>query len=400
MKILVLNCGSSSIKYQLFNMEGKKLMVKGVVEKIGLIGTFIQQKNNPNIKIRIDKDIPDHQKGIEEILRLIINPEFGALDNYEEINAVGHRVVHGGERFVEHILIDDKVIKCIENLNNLAPLHNPQNLKGITSAKQVLPDVPQVAVFDTAFHQTIPAYSYMYPLPYSIYVKDQVRRYGFHGTSHYFVANKAYEFLGLDKNNSKIITCHLGNGASIAAIENGNSVDTSMGMTPVEGLMMGTRIGDIDAGALIHIMNTEEMNLSDLNTMINKQSGLLGISGISSDMRDIHAAIAKGGDRAQLAYDMFIYRVRKYIGSYTAVMNGVDAIVITGGIGENDWEVRRDICKGFDYIGLRIDQDLNHEKREEELNITHEDSKVSVVVIPTNEELVIAEETYRLSKSV
>lgn len=398
MKILVLNCGSSSIKYQLFDMDEKKPMVKGVVEKIGLIGTFIQQKNDKNIKIRIDKDINDHQKGIEEILRLIINPEFGALDSYDEINAVGHRVVHGGERFVEHMLIDDKVIKGIEDLNNLAPLHNPQNLKGINSSMQVLPDVPQVAVFDTAFHQTIPAYSYMYPLPYSIYVKDQVRRYGFHGTSHYFVANKAYELLGLNKNNSKIITCHLGNGASIAAIENGNSVDTSMGMTPVEGLMMGTRIGDIDAGALIHIMNTEELNLTDLNTMINKQSGLLGISGISSDMRDIHKAIGKGGDRAKLAYDMFIYRVRKYIGSYIAVMNGVDAIIFTGGIGENDWDVRRDVCKGFDYIGLKFNEELNNEMREVESILTLDDSKVAVAVIPTNEELVIANETYRLSK--
>ncbi|MBN2789933.1 MAG: acetate kinase [Candidatus Delongbacteria bacterium] len=398
MKILVLNCGSSSIKYQLFDMVQKKCMVKGDVQKIGLLGTYMQQKNNKGIKIRIDKDISDHQKGIEEILRLIINPEFGALDSYDEINAVGHRVVHGGEKFRDHILLTDDIIKKIEDLNNLAPLHNPQNLKGIISAKQVLPDVPQVAVFDTAFHQSIPAYSYMYPLPYSIYVKDQVRRYGFHGTSHYFVSNRAYEMLGIDKNNSKVITCHLGNGASIAAIKDGKSVDTSMGMTPVEGLMMGTRIGDIDAGALIHIMNTEEINLSDLNTMINKQSGLLGISGISSDMRDIHSAIAKGGDRAKLAYDMFIYRVRKYIGSYTAVMNGIDALIFTGGIGENDWDVRSDVCKGFDYIGLKIDEDMNHQKREIEINITHSDSKVNVVVIPTNEELVIAEETYKLSK--
>ena len=398
MKILVLNCGSSSIKYQLFDMIEKKCMVKGVVEKIGLIGTFMQQKNNKNIKIRIDKEIPDHQRGIEEILRLIINPEFGSLDSYDEINAVGHRVVHGGEKFVDHILINDEVIKQIEDLNSLAPLHNPQNLKGITSAKQVLPDVPQVAVFDTAFHQTIPPHSYMYPLPYSIYVKDQVRRYGFHGASHYFVSNKAYELLGLDKSNSKIITCHLGNGASIAAIENGNSVDTSMGMTPVEGLMMGTRIGDIDAGALIHIMNTEEMNLSDLNTMINKQSGLLGVSGISSDMRDIHKAISKGGDRAKLAYDMFIYRIRKYIGAYIAVMNGIDALIFTGGIGENDWDVRRDVCKGFDYIGLKFNEELNDEMRETEAILSLDDSKVAVAVIPTNEELVIADETYKLSK--
>ncbi len=398
MKILVLNCGSSSIKYQLFDMTEKKCMVKGVVEKIGLIGTFMQQKNNKNIKIRIDKEIPDHQRGIEEILRLIINPEFGSLDSYDEINAVGHRVVHGGEKFVDHILINDEVIKQIEDLNSLAPLHNPQNLKGITSAKQVLPDVPQVAVFDTAFHQTMPPHSYMYPLPYSIYVKDQVRRYGFHGASHYFVSNKAYELLGLDKSNSKIITCHLGNGASIAAIENGNSVDTSMGMTPVEGLMMGTRIGDIDAGALIHIMNTEEMNLSDLNTMINKQSGLLGVSGISSDMRDIHKAISKGGDRAKLAYDMFIYRIRKYIGAYIAVMNGIDALIFTGGIGENDWDVRRDVCKGFDYIGLKFNEELNDEMRETEAILSLDDSKVAVAVIPTNEELVIADETYKLSK--
>ncbi len=398
MRILVLNCGSSSIKYQLFEMTNKKCLAKGNVQKIGLIGTYVEHENENEVKIRIDKPVPDHQRGIEEILKLIINPEFGALANYDEINAIGHRVVHRGETFSDPVLIDDDVIKTIETLSDLAPLHNPQNLKGITSAQQILPKIPQVAVFDTAFHQTIPAYSYMYPLPYSVYVKDKVRRYGFHGTSHFFVSGKAYEDYGIDRDNSKLITCHLGNGASIAAILNGSSVDTSMGMTPVEGLMMGTRVGDIDAGALIHIMTTEEMSLTEMNNLINKQSGLLGISGISSDMREILSAKAKGGDRAALAYDMFIYRIRKYIGSYAAVMNGVDAIIFTGGIGENAPDVRRDICKGFDYLGLKFDEEKNDELRGKQELLSAKDSKVKVIVIPTNEELVIAEETFRMVK--
>jgi len=398
MMILVLNCGSSSIKYQLFKMTNKKCLAKGNVQKIGLIGTYVEHENDKEVKIRIDKAIPDHQRGIEEILKLIINAEFGSLVNYDEINAIGHRVVHGGETFSDHVLIDDEVIRTIETLSDLAPLHNPQNLKGITSAQQILPKIPHVAVFDTAFHQTIPAYSYMYPLPYSVYVKDKVRRYGFHGTSHYFVSRKAYEDFGIDRDNSKLITCHLGNGASIAAILNGSSVDTSMGMTPVEGLMMGTRVGDIDAGALIHIMTTEEMSLTEMNNLINKQSGLLGISGISYDMREILSARAKGGDRATLAYDMFIYRIRKYIGSYTAVMNGVDAIIFTGGIGENAPDVRRDICKGFDYLGLKFDEEKNDELRGKQELLSAKDSKVKIIVIPTNEELVIAEETFRMVK--
>jgi len=396
MKILVLNCGSSSIKYQLFDMIGKKRMAKGNVQKIGLLGTYIEHENNGNIKIRIDKPIPDHQKGIEEILKLIISPEFGSIANYDEIKAIGHRVVHGGETFSDHVVVDDEVIRTIETLSNLAPLHNPQNLKGIISAQQILPKIPQVAVFDTAFHQTIPPHSYMYPLPYSVYIKDKVRRYGFHGTSHYFVSRKAYSEYGIDKNNSKVITCHLGNGASIAAVKDGNSVDTSMGMTPLEGLMMGTRVGDIDAGALIHIMTTEELSLTEMNNLLNKQSGLLGISGISSDMREVHAAKNKGGDRAKLAYDMFIYRVRKYIGAYTAVMNGLDALIFTGGIGENDFEVRRDVCAGFEYLGLKLDDSTNADEKGIEAVISTENSGVKVIVIPTNEELVIAEETYRM----
>jgi len=396
MKILVLNCGSSSIKYQLFEMINKKCLAKGNVQKIGLIGTYVEHENDKDIKIRIDKSIPDHQRGIEEILKLIINPEFGSLVNYDEINAIGHRVVHGGETFSDHVMIDDDVIRTIETLSDLAPLHNPQNVKGIISAQQVLPGIPQVAVFDTAFHQTIPQYSYMYPLPYSVYIKDKVRRYGFHGTSHFFVSRKAYEDYGIDRDNSKVITCHLGNGSSIAAVLNGNSVDTSMGMTPVEGLMMGTRVGDIDAGALIHIMTTEEMSLTEMNNLINKQSGLLGISGISFDMREIHAAKNKGGDRAKLAYDMFIYRIRKYIGAYTAVMNGLDALIFTGGIGENDFEVRRDVCEGFDFLGLKFDDKKNDELKGKQELLSAKDSKVKVIVIPTNEELVIAEETYRM----
>jgi acetate kinase len=398
MKILVLNCGSSSIKYQLFDMLDKKRLAKGNVQKIGLIGTYIEHENDKNVKIRIDKEIADHQKGIEEILRLNINSEFGSIEKYEEINAIGHRVVHGGETFKDHALINDDVIRTIETLSDLAPLHNPQNVKGITSAQQILPRVPQVAVFDTAFHQTMPAYSFMYPLPYSCYVKDKVRRYGFHGTSHYYVSRIAYEEYGVDKNNSKVITCHIGNGGSIAAILNGESIDTSMGMTPVEGLMMGTRSGDVDAGAILHIMTTEELGLQEMNNLINKQSGILGISGISFDMREIQHAIKKGGDRAKLAYDMFIYRVRKYIGAYAAAMNGVDAIIFTGGIGENDPDARKDICAGFDYIGLKFDDFKNEDLKGKQELLSAPNSEVKVMVIPTNEELVIAEETYKIVK--
>jgi len=396
MKILVLNCGSSSIKYQLFDMVEKKSLVKGNVQKIGLLGTYIENENYKKVKIRFDKVISDYQKGIEEILSLITDPEYGAINDLHEIRAVGHRVVHGGEVFKDHTIIDNEVIDMLENLSNLAPLHNPQNIRGIVSAQQVLPGVPQVAVFDTSFHQSMPSYSYMYPIPYAIYKKDKVRRYGFHGTSHYFVSQKAYEEFGIDKYNSKVITCHLGNGSSITAILNGQSVDTSMGMTPVEGLMMGTRVGDLDAGALLHIMTVENLNLTEINNLINKQSGLLGISGISFDMREIHAAIKNGGDRAKLAYDMFIYRVRKYIGSYSAVMNGLDALIFTGGIGENDWDVRRDVCKGFGYLGLKFDESINQDLKGRQEVLSAPDSKVKVLVIPTNEELVIANETYRL----
>lgn len=396
MKILVLNCGSSSIKYQLFDMVEKRCLVKGNVQKIGLLGTYIENENYKNVKIRFDKVISDYQKGIEEILNLITDPEYGALEDLGEIKAVGHRVVHGGEVFKDHTIINNDVINMLENLSNLAPLHNPQNIRGIVSAQSVLPGVPQVAVFDTSFHQSMPSYSYMYPIPYAIYKKDKVRRYGFHGTSHYFVSQKAYEEFGIDKYNSKVITCHLGNGSSITAVLNGQSVDTSMGMTPVEGLMMGTRVGDLDAGALLHIMTAENLNLTEINNLINKQSGLLGISGISFDMREIHAAIKNGGDRAKLAYDMFIYRVRKYIGSYSAVMNGLDALVFTGGIGENDWDVRRDVCKGFDYLGLKFDEAKNNGLRARQELLSANDSKVKVITIPTNEELVIADETYRL----
>ena len=396
MKILVLNCGSSSIKYQLFDMTENKRLSKGNVQKIGLIGTYIEHENDKNVRIRIDKSIPDHQRGIEEILKLNINPEFGSIESYNEINAIGHRVVHGGETFSQHVLIDEDVIRTIESLSELAPLHNPQNVKGIVSAQQILPRIPQVAVFDTAFHQTIPDYSYMYPLPYSCYIKDKVRRYGFHGTSHYYVSRKACEDYGIDINNSRIITCHLGNGGSVAAILNGISVDTSMGMTPVEGLMMGTRVGDIDAGALLHLMTTEELNINEINNLINKQSGLLGISGISFDMREIHTAIKKGGSRAKLAYDMFVYRIRKYIGSYIAVMNGADAIIFTGGIGENDPDVRKDVCKNFDYIGLKFDNYKNEDLKGVQEILSTENSRVKVMVIPTNEEFVIAEETFRL----
>lgn len=395
MKVLVLNCGSSSIKFQLFDMETATVLTKGIVEKIGLKSSFMKLELNGDKK-KINIEVPEHTKGIEDILNILVSKEDGALSSLEEIDAVGHRVAHGGEKFSHSAFVTDEVIKEIEGVSDLAPLHNPNNLKGIYAIQKLLPNTPQVAVFDTAFHQTMPDYAYMYGLPYEMYTKYGVRRYGFHGTSHRYVAEKACEKLNVDMKDKKIITCHLGNGASIAAIDQGKSIDTSMGLTPVEGLIMGTRTGDLDLGAFIFIMEKEELTLNTAKSMINKRSGMYGITGVSPDMREIREEASKGNKRALLALNMYNYRVKKYIGSYAAAMNGVDMIVFTGGIGENDWETRRDVLKGLGYLGLEFDESKNEKKKGEELILNKENSNVVAMVIPTNEELVIARDTQEI----
>ncbi|MDP4207901.1 MAG: acetate kinase [Bacteroidota bacterium] len=400
MKIIVLNCGSSSIKYQLFEMNTKEVLAKGVVEKIGLHGSFIKHERNDGDKLRLEGDILDHQTGIEYILGILISSKHGSLKSFDEIDAVGHRVVHGGEKFNTSVLITNEVIKEMEECIELAPLHNPPNLKGIEAMQALLPNVAQVGTFDTAFHQTMPDYAYMYALPYSLYKKYGIRRYGFHGSSHRYVSKRAGEILGVDFKDLKIITCHLGNGGSISAIMNGKSIDTSMGMTPLEGLIMGTRCGDMDLGALTYLMTREELDISTTNTLINKHSGLLGITGVSSDMREIVAAKNEGNERAKLGLEMFYYRIRKYIGAYAAVMGGVDAVIFTGGIGENDDEARAEISKGFEYLGLIFDPEKNKGVRGDEKIISADQSKVKLLIVPTNEELVIAEDTKEIIEKI
>lgn len=393
MKILVLNCGSSSIKYQLFDMYSGVVLAKGIVEKIGLKGSFLKNERFDGDKVKLEGEILDHQSGIEYLLGLMISKKRGVIKDLHEIDAIGHRLVHGGERFQESCYLDDITIKGVEDCSDLAPLHNPANLKGIYAMKTLLPNVPQVGVFDTSFHQTMPDYSFMYALPYSLYKKYGIRRYGFHGTSHSYVSKKACETLKADYKSLKIITCHLGNGASITAIKGGKSLDTSMGLTPVEGLIMGTRSGDVDAGALTLIMEKEEIDYSSLNTLLNKHSGVLGISGISSDMREVESAAAEGDERANLALKMYDYRVKKYIGAYAAAMGGVDLLIFTGGIGENGSETRENICKDMEFLGLVFDKQANEGARGKELIISKKESRVTVMVVPTNEEFVIASET-------
>ena len=402
MKVLVLNCGSSSIKYQLFDMaQNQHVMAKGIVEKIGLNGAFLKYQDAEGKKVKLEGEIVDHQAGIEYVLGILTSKEHGVISELNEIESVGHRVAHGGEYFQESAFIDDDVLKKIERVAELAPLHNPANLKGIYAMANLLPGVQQVAVFDTAFHQTMPAKAYMYALPYSLYSKYGIRRYGFHGSSHVYVARQACNMMGLDIENSKIITCHLGNGASIAAIKNGHSVDTSMGLTPTEGLIMGTRVGDVDAGALTFIMDKEEIGYATLNTLINKHSGLSGISGVSSDMREIEvAAWEENNDRAKLALDMYAYRVKKYIGSYAAAMGGVDGIIFTGGIGENGSEMREAICTEMEYLGVEFDVEANRGVRGKNKCLTKQGSRVRVAVITTNEELVIAQDTVNVLQKV
>lgn len=397
MKVFVLNCGSSSIKYQLIEMPGQDVLAKGLVEKIGLDGSAIIHTLANGEKIKFEKAIHDHTTGIQTVFEILTQEEIGILSAIDEIEAVGHRVVHGGEDFSGSVPISREVISALERNIDLAPLHNPANLQGIYAINALLPGVPQAGVFDTAFHQTMPDFAYLYGLPYDLYTKYKIRKYGFHGTSHKYVAHKTCEFLGTDIRESKIVTCHLGNGSSIAAVKNGISVDTSMGLTPNEGLIMGTRMGDIDAGALLFLAAKEDLSINDMNALINKESGVLGISGVSPDMRELEQAAADGHERAQLALNMFHYRVRKYIGAYAAVMGGVDIVVFTGGIGENGDDSRQEICKDFNFLGLELDPEKNKGLRSKAAIISTDDSRVKVVVMPTNEELAIALDTYKLA---
>ena len=396
MKILVLNCGSSSIKYQLFEMPSENVIAKGLIEKISLKDSLIIHKRCDGKEMIVEGDIPDHTVGIAKVLEILKDPQIGSIESYDEIFAVGHRIVHGGEKFSASSLLTDEVIKGVEDIIDLAPLHNPANLKGIYAITKILPNVKQVGVFDTAFHHTLPKYAYLYGLPYEYYEKYHVRRFGFHGTSHKYVSKRAAEIAGVDYHNVKIITCHLGNGASIAAVKNGESVETSMGFTPVEGLFMGTRTGDLDLGALLYIMEKERLGVREVNNLINKKSGMLGVSGVSSDMRDLKAAAKEGHERAQIAIQMYAYQIRKYIGAYTAVMNGVDIIVFTGGVGENCGVTRTNVMKDFDYLGVVMDAEKCKTVLSKEEFISTPESKVKVMVVPTNEELVIARDTLEL----
>lgn len=396
MKILVLNCGSSSIKYKLFEMERKEVMAQGGIEKIGLPDSFLLVKLSNGEKVKFEKPMPEHTVGIELILEKLVDPEIGCIKDLKEINAVGHRVVHGGEKFNKSVLITPEVKQQIIECIDLAPLHNPANLKGIDAIEKILPGVPQVAVFDTAFHQTMPDYAYMYALPYEYYEKYRIRRYGFHGTSHKYVSAKGAAFAGLDLNDSRIITCHLGNGSSVTAVQNGKSVDTSMGFTPLEGMIMGTRCGNIDPDIVTYLMDKEGFTPAQMSTVLNKKSGFQGLSGISSDARDLNEA-ANGGDRrAKLTLKKLTYDITKLIGAYTAAMNGVDLIVFTGGIGENNARLRRRVCENLTYLGLKFDYDTNAGEKADEMLISLPDSKVKVAVIATNEELMIARDTMHI----
>lgn len=398
MKILVLNCGSSSIKYKLFEMADRSVIAQGGVEKIGLKDSFLKFTKPNGEKKVIEKEMPEHTVGVELILKTLTSAEDGVLKSLNELDAVGHRVLHGGQAFSESVLINDEVIKAIEDNIELGPLHNPANLKGINAVKKILPNIPQVAVFDTAFHQTMPEKAFMYALPYEYYEKFKVRRYGFHGTSHRYVSKRVCDFLGIKPEGTKIITAHVGNGGSLAAIKDGKCVDTTMGMTPAEGLMMGTRAGEVDPGMLPYVFSKGGLNADSFNDLVNKKSGLLGVSGVSSDMRDIMQAIADGNERAKLALDMFVYRLTKLIGSFVAAMNGTDILVFTGGIGENSDIVRRLVCDGLTYLGLKIDEEKNSQAHGTEVVISTADSKMKVVVIPTDEELTIASDTEAIVK--
>ncbi len=397
MKILVLNCGSSSIKYALYEMESKTVITSGGIEKIGLPDSCIIIELNGE-KYKIDRVIEEHTAGVQFIFEVLTQGEHAVMKSLEELDAVGHRMVHGGEKFNQSVVLNDEVMEAFTACNDLAPLHNPANIKGVNAVKALLPNIPQVGVFDTAFHQTMPDYAYMYALPYELYEKYGVRRYGFHSTSHRYVSQRVCEFLGIKPEGQRIITCHIGNGASITAVKDGKSVDTSMGLTPLEGLMMGTRCGDIDAGAVTFLMDKLQLDTKGISNLLNKESGLAGVSQLSSDFRDVVAAIAEGNDKARLAKDMYMYRIRKYIGEYAAAMGGVDVILFTGGAGENQWQVREESTNGLEFMGVKLDAEKNRACRATEAVISSDDSRVKVCVIPTDEELMIALDTQALVK--
>ena len=397
MKILVLNCGSSSIKYALYNMDGHSVITSGGIEKIGLPDSFITVKLHGE-KHKMTRPVPEHTVGVQWIFEVLTRGEYAVLDSLDELDAVGHRMVHGGERFNKSVLLTPEVMEAFAACNDLAPLHNPANIKGVNAVKALLPNIPQVGVFDTAFHQTMPDFAFMYALPYDLYKQYGVRRYGFHGTSHRYVSQRVCEFLGLKSaEGKKIITCHIGNGASVAAVKDGKCVDTSMGLTPLEGLMMGTRSGDVDAGAVTFLMDKLHLDTHGISHLLNKQSGLAGVSQLSSDFRDILAGIANGNDKARLAKEMYTYRIRKYIGQYAAAMGGVDIIVFTGGAGENQWEVREEATQGLEFMGVRMDEARNRSCRATEAILSSDDSRVTVCCIPTDEELMIALDTEALA---
>ncbi|MGL5439063.1 MAG: acetate/propionate family kinase [Filifactoraceae bacterium] len=397
MKVLVINCGSSSLKYQLIDMSNESVLAVGLVERIGIEGSVIKHEIPDMDKVVIEKPLKDHKDAINMVLDALVDDKHGAIKSMEEISAIGHRVVHGGESFAASVVITDDVIKAIEDCIDLAPLHNPPNLIGINACKDILPKVPMVAVFDTAFHQTMPESSYLYGLPYEYYEKHGVRRYGFHGTSHKYVVQRAADLLGKDAKELKIVTCHLGNGASVAAVENGVCVDTSMGLTPLEGLIMGTRCGDIDPAIVAFVMEKEKLSIAQMNDVMNKKSGVLGISGVSSDFRDIEGAAEAGNKRAKVALETYYKRVKKYIGAYMAEMGGADAIVFTAGLGENSIDAREIICSGMEAMGIVVDKDANKVRGKEKI-VSTADSKIKVLVIPTNEELMIARDTLQLVK--
>lgn len=396
MKILVLNCGSSSIKYALYDMDSKKVMTSGGAERVGLDGAFVKVKMPNGEKKQIMHDIPEHTEGVKFIFSLLTDPEIGVIKDLKEIDAVGHRMVHGGEKFNKSVLLTDEVLEAFQAVSDLAPLHNPANLKGVNAVTELMPGLPQVGVFDTAFHQTMPQYAYMYAIPYELYDKYGIRRYGFHGTSHRYVSQRVCDFLGVKPEEQRIITCHIGNGGSIAAVKNGKCMDTTMGLTPLEGLMMGTRSGDIDGGAVAFIQKKLNLDPDGISNLLNKKSGVMGITGISSDMREIEAASQNGDKKAILALEMYNYRIKKYIGAYAAAMGGCDIIVFTAGVGENQASMRGEVCKGMEWMGVKIDEEVNKKTRGEEAVISTSDSKVKVVVVPTDEELMIATDTMNL----
>lgn len=396
MKVLVINCGSSSLKYQLMDMRNEEVIAKGLAERIGIEGSVLKHQPTGSDKITIERPMPTHKEALQTLVDALLDKNYGVIKDMSEISAVGHRVVHAGEKFAYSVVLDDEVMKALKDCIEIAPLHNPPNIMGIEACKQIMPNVPMVGVFDTAFHQTMPKEAYIYAIPYEFYEKYRIRRYGFHGTSHKYVAERAAAMLGKPLEELKLITCHLGNGASVAAVKYGKSVETSMGFTPLEGLAMGTRSGDIDPAIIKYVAEKENMSVAQVDGMLNKKSGVLGISGVSSDFRDIEQAAEKGNERAQLALEVYVHKVKKYIGAYAAVMNGVDAVIFTAGLGENSTEMRRDICKDMCFLGIEVD-DAKNNVRGKETDISKDGSKVKVLLIPTNEELMIARDTMKLT---